>query len=1364
MLLIIKSGDAASAEIGNYFKTARQIPDINVATINLPGSHGTTVSMAQRDQFTADISNYIQANGLAGKINYIVLSSGFPSKGTDSAGVSFLDVYLMHKLSKIYPTGWFANNPYAYVRKSNYTNRADIKFSREKYGYYIVSRLDGPSKYGIKKMIDNFGPSVFDTYTTGMKYIIDSQVQYQANTTAAEQHQENIRANIEARGGTFVLWRTNDGFAHDIDNISFLDCDWVIGADNTYSRGSVIANYPHQWKRLSFKPGSLMQAYRSFPTGNGYFTTREQGLHSYSSGTLTSVMAADGSDFEYNNMAGITVNPEDHTLWCASSVRADHSGTSSYDFTSPDYESRNGAGIVVYDKSGTVITRYTKENTGGGLLCNAVFTITYDKYNHRMWVGGFTGVSYFNLITKTWHTPAGLSHTEGARVLQIYVDPTTAGTNVYVSFTGGNNQSKAYNKLANWTRVFEHNTATGTTTARTLGISGTIYSPFMVKTAPDIMWLRYASNNTVTQQYLRKIQLSTDTALHEISFANIDGMDYRVHVSWSSANACYHNVIADASSGTTYIYTPIASTNASVTVKNAVLRITDDGSSYIKQIWGATNWWSAASSSTSNISAYKLIQNPLHPEKIYLITRERNVMRSTGGKVIEFSAANTNGTELKAGSSSLININDAVFDDQTDGKLWFVRYQYNYTGQYALYELFNYGLTGAMGGFTHDSFYYDGSSLYGSTTTSELIATNLLDYHLYSAESGGYPTQMAMYQMKGMAMLLLDGFYFAESRFGSLASYPIQGNGGHYSHMLVMDPKAAPYAPRVDFAGTSGVITRTGSEYRCSVKLLVPMALPTNRQFIASTITSSTVKLYDASNNLMSAKSVSYDSGANVITYVTESPISALQTYKLTLTCGINGIKCVTGASLVNTRAAEFRDDVSVDVSLPDATAPIVSGAPASFITNKSFIVTLSVDDNYGYWSTNGSAYRSFPASNTNITISGTTVLSYFGKDISGNTSVTNTRTYTFDTNAPVITGLPASFTTNASFSLSLGLNENTGYWSTNGGVTYNPFTTNGTVLLFTVSRTVYFYTSDAFSNNSGTNTRVYTIGAGLPNSPSGLTATAEGSTIRLSWADTATNETAFRIYRSTNNISFSHIHSTAAGTTSYNDNSLDLDTRYYYRVTATNAIGESSPASADTVTRILLTFADCSVKTIPMKQSIVVRYTFTKNCALPAMADFFYAVSGSTNFIPCMSSAMTLPVNGSYSNEMTLSNADRNSRYDIRITATIGTNRSAYIISNIDLTTWFTVSSNIADACAVNNPYRGDGYVSFVNITAATTAVIFSISGKHITSLPAPADGSRILWNATASDGTKVAPGVYLCILTSATDRKIVKVMVLRH
>ncbi|MBN8215832.1 MAG: fibronectin type III domain-containing protein [Spirochaetes bacterium] len=79
------------------------------------------------------------------------------------------------------------------------------------------------------------------------------------------------------------------------------------------------------------------------------------------------------------------------------------------------------------------------------------------------------------------------------------------------------------------------------------------------------------------------------------------------------------------------------------------------------------------------------------------------------------------------------------------------------------------------------------------------------------------------------------------------------------------------------------------------------------------------------------------------------------------------------------------------------------------------------------------------------------------------------------------------------------------------------------------------------------------------PVSPVALVASnATTNSIDLAWRDLSGDETGFNIWRSLSNSNYTLVSTTAAGATAYTDASLAPDTRYYFRVTATNASGES--------------------------------------------------------------------------------------------------------------------------------------------------------------------------------------------------------------
>ncbi len=118
---------------------------------------------------------------------------------------------------------------------------------------------------------------------------------------------------------------------------------------------------------------------------------------------------------------------------------------------------------------------------------------------------------------------------------------------------------------------------------------------------------------------------------------------------------------------------------------------------------------------------------------------------------------------------------------------------------------------------------------------------------------------------------------------------------------------------------------------------------------------------------------------------------------------------------------------------------------------------------------------------------------------------------------------------------------------------------------------------SSAYSNTANATTSPAAV---APAAPSSLSATASSVSLRidLRWTDNSMNETGFRIERSTNaNNGFTQIATTAAGVTTYSDSAgLERNTKYYYRVRATDATtglnsAYSNTDSATTVRRELV-------------------------------------------------------------------------------------------------------------------------------------------------------------------------------------------------
>jgi len=84
-----------------------------------------------------------------------------------------------------------------------------------------------------------------------------------------------------------------------------------------------------------------------------------------------------------------------------------------------------------------------------------------------------------------------------------------------------------------------------------------------------------------------------------------------------------------------------------------------------------------------------------------------------------------------------------------------------------------------------------------------------------------------------------------------------------------------------------------------------------------------------------------------------------------------------------------------------------------------------------------------------------------------------------------------------------------------------------------------------------------------IPHIPSHVTASYDGSDIQVSWQDNSDNEEGFRIYVKEDVAGvFTEIHQTTADETAYTHAGVLPATTYFYKVTAVNVDGESSPSN----------------------------------------------------------------------------------------------------------------------------------------------------------------------------------------------------------
>src|SRR5207244_1476563 len=109
---------------------------------------------------------------------------------------------------------------------------------------------------------------------------------------------------------------------------------------------------------------------------------------------------------------------------------------------------------------------------------------------------------------------------------------------------------------------------------------------------------------------------------------------------------------------------------------------------------------------------------------------------------------------------------------------------------------------------------------------------------------------------------------------------------------------------------------------------------------------------------------------------------------------------------------------------------------------------------------------------------------------------------------------------------------------------------------------------TNAVGDSAPSNTATATTPT-APAAPSSLAATAaaSGTQVDLSWADNSTNETGFKVNPSTDRTSRAWCTPAGANATAYSWSGAAPGTTYSFRVSATNAVGDSAVSNTATVT-----------------------------------------------------------------------------------------------------------------------------------------------------------------------------------------------------
>ena len=228
VLVVVNSSSQVSVDIGNYFKTARSIPSVNVCSIAMPTTEEITGS--QFSTIAGAIQSYMSANSLTNSINYIVTTKGvplkvkrslptFPTSGYTDASSFDSDLCLINSnYSANIGAAGFVYNPYFGQTTS---------FSRSSFNnVYLVTRLTGYTYDDAITLITKAaspyhsnGAFIFDCDPTKSTHGSDYRMVLASNVASGKGYrthldQSSVYCTDSSNVLGYVSWGSNDSYDH----------------------------------------------------------------------------------------------------------------------------------------------------------------------------------------------------------------------------------------------------------------------------------------------------------------------------------------------------------------------------------------------------------------------------------------------------------------------------------------------------------------------------------------------------------------------------------------------------------------------------------------------------------------------------------------------------------------------------------------------------------------------------------------------------------------------------------------------------------------------------------------------------------------------------------------------------------------------------------------------------------------------------------------------------------------------------------------------------------------------------------------------------------------------------------------------
>ncbi|MCZ6777212.1 MAG: TIGR03790 family protein [Ignavibacteria bacterium] len=242
--VIVNINSTRSLAIGNYFKAARSIPEVNIIYVSTDTTEEIDSSMFST--LRSQIENHLTTNNLVDALNYIVTTKGVPLKvnrgntystSSPSSSVESDLACMLGSYESFVGSEGRVTSPY-YYQSANFT--------RAQFGFYLVTRLDGYTVQQVYDIIDRSGPEISVSPSTS--FVFDQDPGWNSLLPSLNNYMATARTILEGKGKTvqldedttyqtgvkdvigYVSWGSNDHYADNYTQYGIPHNTWAPGA------------------------------------------------------------------------------------------------------------------------------------------------------------------------------------------------------------------------------------------------------------------------------------------------------------------------------------------------------------------------------------------------------------------------------------------------------------------------------------------------------------------------------------------------------------------------------------------------------------------------------------------------------------------------------------------------------------------------------------------------------------------------------------------------------------------------------------------------------------------------------------------------------------------------------------------------------------------------------------------------------------------------------------------------------------------------------------------------------------------------------------------------------------------------------